>query len=263
MIEISTSEFWKTAPIFQNIEHSIAIVNAVLEGNSPGRVFVDNPANPSSAFLFPEGTFFYIHGNETDVDFCQSVYKLLFENILPNAVEKEMVLFSFTAAWRQRLEPLLNDKGVIPIYRKLFEFNPKKFLEYKKSQAAVPDGMRIQPIDQTLAEKHPEYNPMIEQRSKRFGFCLMKGEEVASECSSIFVGGGEAEIDVHTDEKYQGRGYAQLAASAFIEASLQKGLKPNWACWPEREASRSLARKLGFEEKPDVLSFLWFEGIKE
>jgi hypothetical protein len=46
-------------------------------------------------------------------------------------------------------------------------------------------------------------------------------------------------------------------------ANQQKGLKPNRACWPEREASRALARKLGFEEKPDVPALLWFEGMKE
>ena len=44
--------------------------------------------------------------------------------------------------------------------------------------------------------------------------------------SSIYVGGGEAEIDIRTDERYRGRGYARLTACAFIEACLEKGLRP-------------------------------------
>jgi GNAT superfamily N-acetyltransferase len=261
MIEISSSEFNKVIPIFQNINHSVAIVYAVLEGNSPGRVFVDDLATPSSAFLFSEGTFFYVNGNENDVAFCQSVSALIFNEILPNAIEKEMVLFAFTTAWRERLDTLLSEKGVIRIHRKVFNFNPEKFSDYLKKQECIPDGLIIQPIDHALAEKHPGYRSIIEQGSKRFGFCLMKGDEIVSECSSIYVGGGEAEIDIHTDEKYQGKGYAQLAASVFIKACQRQGLRPNWACWPERQASWALAKKLGFEERPDIPAHLWFEGM--
>lgn len=261
MIEINASEYGKVIPIFQNINHSVAIVFAVLEGNSPGRVFVDDLATPSSVFLFPEGTFFYIGGNENDAAFCQSVSTLVFDEILPNAIEKEVVIFAFTTAWRKRLDMLLSEKGVIIIHRKVFNFNPEKFAEYRKKQAGIPDGLTIQPIDPVLAQKYPIYQSMIEQGSKRFGFCLMKGDEVISECSSIYVGGGEAEIDIHTNEKYQGRGYAQLVASAFIEACQSKGLRPNWACWPERQASLALAKKLGFEERPDIPAHLWAEEM--
>lgn len=261
MIEICASEFGKVIPIFRNIDHSVAIVYAVLEGNSPGRVFVDDSATPSSAFLFPEGTFFYISGNENDAAFCQSVSTLLFNEILPNAVEKEMVLFTFSTVWRKRLDTLLSEKGAIRIYRKVFDFNLGKFSDYRRRQAGIPDGLTIQPIDHTLAENYPGYRSIIEPGSNRFGFCLMKGNEVVSECSSIYVGGGEAEIDIHTNEKYQGMGYAPLVASAFIEACQKKGLKPNWACWPERQASLALAKKLGFEEKPDIPAHLWAEEM--
>lgn len=261
MIEINASEYHKVIRLFQNIDHSIAIVFAVLEGNSPGRVFVDDLATPSSVFLFPEGTFFYINGDENNAAFCQSVSNLIFDEILPNAIEKEAVIFAFTTAWRNRLDLLLRTKGVITIHRKVFHFNPEKFADYRRKPANLPDGLTIQPIDSALAEKYPVYQPLIEPRSKRFGFCLLKGDEVISECSSIYVGGSEAEIDIHTKEEYQGRGYAQLVASAFITACLSKGVRPNWACWPERQASVALARKLGFEEQPDIPAHLWAEGL--
>jgi GNAT superfamily N-acetyltransferase len=261
MVEIDASEFSKVIPIFHKIDHSVAIVYSVLERNSPGRVFVDDPHVPSSAFLFPEGTFFYVGGNEKDAAFCQLLIALIFNEILPNAIEKEMVLFAFTTAWRERLDTLLSGKGVIIIHRKIFNFNPERFSDYLKKQVGIPDGLTIQPIDHALAEKHPGYRSIIEQGSKRFGFCLMKGDEIISECSSIFVGGGEAEIDIHTDEQYQGRGYAQLVASVFIKACQKQGLRPNWACWPERQASWALAKKLGFEERPDIPAHLWAEGM--
>jgi RimJ/RimL family protein N-acetyltransferase len=150
---------------------------------------------------------------------------------------------------------------VIRIHRKVFDFNYEKYLLYREKQISIPDGLSMQPIDQALVERYPNYRSIADPATKRFGFCLMKGDEVVSECSSIYVGGGEAEIDIHTDERYQGKGYAQLTARAFIDACLGKGLKPNWACWPERQASWVLAGKLGFDEKPDVPAHLWAEGI--
>lgn len=261
MIEIKFSDYRKVIPVFQNIDHSVAIVFAVLEGNSPGRVFVNDLAAPSSVFLYPEGTFYYIHGNANDAAFCQSVFSHIFDEILPTADEKEAIIFAYTSEWRKRLDQLLSEKGVITIYRKVFEFNPEKFADYRKHQSQLPGGLTIRPMDLALAQMYPAYQPVVDPSSKRFGFCLMKGDEVLSECSSIFVGAGEAEIDIHTNEQYQGRGYAQLVASAFIEACLAKGLRPNWACWPERKASLALAKKLGFEEKQDIPAHLWAEDL--
>ena len=54
MIEIGSPEFGKVAQLFQNIDHSIAIVHAVIEGNSPGRIFIDDVSTPSCAFLYPD-----------------------------------------------------------------------------------------------------------------------------------------------------------------------------------------------------------------
>ncbi len=64
MIELDASEFHKVTPIFRDIDHNIAVVYSVIEGNNPGRIFADNPLAPTSAFLFPEGAFFYGGGNE-------------------------------------------------------------------------------------------------------------------------------------------------------------------------------------------------------
>ena len=172
----------------------------------------------------------------TTAQFGQSFKSLLFDDLLPQAAEKELILFSFSDAWRNRLDELLRDKGVIRIHRKVFTFNPDKFSAHKDWRDRIPDGFCMRQIDEQLAERQPAYRPIVAS-SKKFGFCLLKEEQVVSECVSIFVGKGEAEIDIHTHEEYRGRGLATLTASAFIEACLSRGLRPNWACWPERRAS--------------------------
>jgi RimJ/RimL family protein N-acetyltransferase len=42
---------------------------------------------------------------------------------------------------------------------------------------------------------------------------------------------------------------------------LDRYLEPHWACWPEREASIALAKKLGFEEAQDVPAYYWREDL--
>lgn len=80
------------------------------------------------------------------------------------------------------------------------------------------------------------------------GFCLHYGDDVAAECSAVFVAGGEAEITIQTAEAYRRRGIGTLVASAFIRQCLVQGLEPVWGCFPENTPSLALARKLGFED---------------
>jgi len=261
MLEISPPEFYKAVPIFEHIDHSLAIVYAVLEGNSPGRVFVDDAAGAAVALLYAEGAFFYIGGNEHNAGLRQALVPLLFHHILPELEEKEIVLFAFSDAWRHTLDELLREQGVIQISRKVFEFNPEKFTPHRDWKTRLPQGFTMRAIDAQLAEQDPIYREIVNPASKRLGVCLMHGDEIACECSAVFVGRGQAEIDIHTREAYQGRGYATLTASAFIETCLARGLKPNWSCWPERQASVALAKRLGFEELPDIPAHLWAEDM--
>ncbi len=52
MKELKPSEFHNVTPLFDKIGHSAALVFSVLEGSSPGRVFVDDLKSPRVALLF-------------------------------------------------------------------------------------------------------------------------------------------------------------------------------------------------------------------
>jgi hypothetical protein len=84
MIKLEPSEFATVAPLFSGIDHNIAIVFSVLEGSAPGRVFVDDPGHPQSAFLSVENAFSYVAGDENDDTFGQALLRLVFEDLLPD-----------------------------------------------------------------------------------------------------------------------------------------------------------------------------------
>jgi len=260
MIELDPYKFHTVSPLFDEIDHNVALVYSVIEGNSPGRIFVDHPHSPSSAFLFPEGTYYYVGGSENNEKFNRALVRLIFQDLLPHAIEKELILFAFSDAWREKLDSLLSDRGVTRIHRKIFTFNPTKFEIHAGWRERIPEGFCLRHIDEQFAEKHPVYKPIVDPGAKKFGVCLLKNDEIVSACTSVCVGRNKAEIDIHTAEKYRKQGFAILTACTFIETCLSKGLTPNWACWPERKASCALAKKLGFENKPDVPAHYWAES---
>jgi GNAT superfamily N-acetyltransferase len=250
MIELKSSEFAVAMPLFSDIEHSVPIVFSVLEGTAAGSVFVDDvdcvdrADCPRSAFVAVGGAFSYVAGDETDDAFGHALVSLIFGDLLPHQEEQELVLFAFTDGWRKKLDLLLSLKGAIRVYRKTFAFDAAHAPDFRLWRSRVPAGCRIEPIG-------------LVEGDLRFGVRLMKGHEVVSECTAVFVGRGEAEIDIHTDENHRNLGRGAITASAFLEECFYRGLRPSWTCWPEREASIALAKKLGFVETADVPAHLW------
>jgi len=261
MYELNQASFTQAAPLFAAIDHNRAIVYAVLEGNSPGRIFVDHPRQPTCAFLAAAGAYSYVAGDAHNAAFCQALPGLIFDQLLPQTGDKELVLFPFTPAWQEALERLLHARGAITIHRKVYHFDPQQFAPHREWRAHLPAGFHMQAVDAAFVASYPAYRDVLQPASQRFGVCLLEGESLASICTAVFVGGGEAEIDIYTPEIYRRRGLAGLAASAFIEACLARRLTPSWACWPERKASRALAKKLGFTDRPDVPAILWAENL--
>jgi RimJ/RimL family protein N-acetyltransferase len=244
VIELERSEFALAAPLFADIDHNVPIVFAVLEGTAAGRVFVDRAKQPRAAFVTVSGAFSYVAGDETGDAFGRELVALVFDDLLPSQEEQELVLFAFTDGWRATLDQLLAPKGAIRIHRKTFAFDATRAPNVRLWRDGVPAGYRMEPT--ALAGGDP-----------RFGVRLLKDDKVVGECTAVFVGRGEAEIDIHTDENHRNLGLGALTASAFLEECLARGLRPNWTCWPEREASIALAKKLGFVEKEDVPAHLW------
>ena len=261
IIELSPQSFPVVAPLFAGIYHNAALVHAVIEGSSRGRIFADDSANPSCALVAMEGVFMYLGGIPASEADAQSLVERVFADLLPDAAEKELVLFAFHDEGRARLEPLLVKRGAITIQRKIFAFNPREFAALADWQAQIPAGVELRSIDAEIAAQHPEFLPLVDPNTRRFGVCLMEGGRVLSFCTAVAVGGGEAEVDIFTDEASRGRGLAALTACAFIEECLKRGLHPAWACWPYREGSYKLAKKLGFEERPDAPAFYWEQGM--
>jgi RimJ/RimL family protein N-acetyltransferase len=230
------------------------VVNAVLEGSTPGRVFADHEAAPQSAFVLTNAGFSYLVGNPNHEAYNHALGDLLNTELIPKihgSDDPTLVFYPLTNGWESPLRKMIGKRKVFDIYRKQFSFNLEKFAQRADQHNQVPAGFSFHPIDQEmLAKTGADMFPWESTQAflkKGFGFWLMTDNEIACECWSVFASRTAVEIEIHTQEKYRRQGLAAIAASAFIEECLARGLRPNWECWWDNQPSISLAQKLGFK----------------
>lgn len=251
--EISSHQYQIITPLLGEYTN-YPVVNAVIEGNSPGRIFVDNPTYPKSAFVLTNAGFSYTIGSQKNSGFNLMLKELLENQIFPKIKQTDdptLIFYPLPDDWEAIIKKILDQRKVHSIFRKQFKFNQEKFAQHSDWPNQIPKDFSLHPIDQALLDKfNADMVPWKSPQAfieKGFGFWLMKADEIACECSSVFVGGGAVEINIHTDEKYRKQGFAQITASAFITECQSRGLRPNWECWWNNEPSVALAKKLGFK----------------
>lgn len=244
--ELPFAHFGVAAPLFVDAWFDEPYMEAVLDGKQPGRIFVDDPQQPTAALM------------------CRT-----YEYYLAGAVEPTLRRFMADApaevgvfqhyygctplskAWEQAL---LDDYAgkLISIYRHNFRWVGAPLIDWR---AELPDGARIVPIDRALAERiDREWHETIgllwsgydAYISGGFGFCLLMGDDLGSMASTDGVGRKLANLGVRTGEKFRQQGLAKLACSALIEDVLRRGLLPSWDTDGPNEPSKALAQSLGF-----------------
>ena len=73
--ELKQQDYEKVRPLYQGLEYHLTI-RAVIEGTSPGRIFVDNVRDPKTAFMCSvEG--YYLAGNSENADFNKALGELI------------------------------------------------------------------------------------------------------------------------------------------------------------------------------------------
>jgi GNAT superfamily N-acetyltransferase len=264
MIELMPPEFTRALPLLAGIRQAV-LPYAICEGINPGRVFVDRTENPRTALIWSPVGYYLLCGDPALAEELSPISRVLSDIFIPAsqaAGESGFILIPSDEAWKEHLPALLPGREVIEIYRRPFTFDPVRFAALGDWRDRIPPDFRLQPIDAALAEQVgvlASWASLEDFLAHGVGFALLHGAEIASACTSVFASRTHIEIDVHTEEKFQRRGFAQLTARALIEACLQRGKEPNWECFWENEASTALAGKLSFSALPDYPVYYWEE----
>jgi hypothetical protein len=253
--ELDPDDFSKVAHIFRGHKQYVPVF-AVIDGNFPGRVFVDNESSPNTALVWAVSRWAYIDGDALSRPFIDSLAQLVRDVIIPDSRRIKMNWFELYAAdsprWAAAIENSLGEYKPEKHYEMVYTLDKQKYLTLRK-EPKLPEGMRIEkvelPILPDTALDSPFVRPEFEAKTS-FGFQLKRNNQVISICcSNGLISGSEFMVDVRTlDKNERSKGYATAAGIALVDFCLEKGYDPLWETTQDNIPSQRLALRLGFVE---------------
>jgi GNAT superfamily N-acetyltransferase len=240
-------------PLLAPLAHHAA-VDAVLAGDEPGDLFVDDEAHPTVALLLPNNPHrVYLAGAADRVVFNQDAAALLAAR-----APGPRVVYHDDAAWAESVAPLFPAGKAVARQRRYLR------LAEPRRGWPLPADTTLRRVDAALlAEGLAHVDELVEEIGSespsveaflvgKFGFAAQHGAALVGFCLSEYNRPGRCELGVMTIDRYQRRGVATALVAAAISEARSRGIEEvGWHCWADNAPSVGLALKLGFAPAVD------------
>ncbi len=262
MYKLPAREYGAVSALFEGLEFQL-ITAAVLDGASPGRVWVDDVRQPRTAFMAsPEGCF--LTGNAGNEATNQALNELIVGNLLHRY--DAIVVVPQPDGWERNIEGVLKGCRAIQEERRHYRLDRLR-LDWR---AALPPGFAVERIDADLLSRPGLAIPdhitdwMVSNWESvdgflrnGFGFCTVHGDRIVSWSLADCIVGDACEIGIHTTEDHRRQGLGALTAAAAADHALSHGLSEiGWHCHESNYGSRGVAEKVGFVHDRDYVHYL-------
>lgn len=241
------------------------VVDSILDGNTPGWIFVDDADAPHSVLLWNRQDALLIAGAADNAAFNAAVSDVIARRVIPDAKRRyipELTLFYDRKDWQSMHKMILQGLSPVLAARRYYKSHHLN-IDWRTQ---LPAGCEIRCIDATFLTEQ-EY-PNIEHvegwinsfwrshqefTEKSLGYALLTKDTdhrliVASWCLAVYVSGASFELGLATHPDFRRQGFATLVAAAGVDHCLAHGYAPHWHCWEDNAASIATAEKVGFGE---------------
>jgi RimJ/RimL family protein N-acetyltransferase len=268
--ELNKEDYEKVRPLCRGLDYHLTM-QAVIDGESPGRIYVDDVQTPHTAFICSvEG--YYLAGDSENADFSQALSDLIHGTGESGKTfrdgEDAIELDVFPQAWERHMSTLFPDYAPLIEQRRKYLCTQLR-VDWKK---LLPDGYSVHPIDQYLLDHsgvkisdhvHGWIRGNWGSREyffqHGFGFCLVHEQQVVSWSVADCISGDRSEIGIQTLPKYQRRGLATITVAATVDFCFSQGFKSvGWHCNDNNIGSWKTAEKVGFVKERDYQFYLYF-----
>jgi RimJ/RimL family protein N-acetyltransferase len=255
--DLPAASYAQALPVFAGLTDNL-VVTSVLAGYTRGTVLVDDLQAPRRGCIWNQQDTLLLAGDPGKDTFAGAFNDVLRDELIPDAHARfipGLALYIDRPAWRQQLDPLLADMQ--PAWRRRYAFRCDGLPQDWRGQ--LPRGYTLHRLDATLLAQTAQDNHgallgwilSFWPTTRLFlhngvGFCIRKGDALASWCLSVYAGDNALEFGVATVEAYRNQGLATLATAACLDECLQRGLTPQWQCDAANQPSLAVARKVGF-----------------
>ncbi len=255
---VPPTDYSKLQRICAPLDNHLAVA-AILAGETPAQVYVDDVASPTVALLLPwNGHRVFLAGATNDQRLIADIRELLrAARSSPSSLRNpsDFLIYYVPSTWEANLAVLCQGMETTPAMR-----------QYYTLAHAPPDWQRLLPatwqlrrVDAGLLAEHElKYLPeLIEEvhaeapsredfLAHKFGYCLQEDQTLIGWCLSEYNHADRCEVGIATAPEYRRRGGAFILASALIAHALEVRITHiGWHCWSRNTASSLLAQKLG------------------
>jgi len=207
----------RLVPLHREAGHT-ALVHAIIDGQQPGSVFVDDPSAPQSALAFNHSGFALALG-EARPDLVGPMLPMLITQ--PWLTAEPTSLWCTMPEWAPALRPFFNEE----LSRDEFHFEPQR----TPDRSGVPPGYRLRALDEALAARWGDgLDPWVVRiwggparfAELAFGTGVLFDDALVAICTvgaiAGYPGEVEAEIEIGTAPVHRRNGLAVAAAVAFF-----------------------------------------------
>ncbi|SHM44225.1 GNAT family N-acetyltransferase [Gracilibacillus kekensis] len=260
--ELKKNDFHKCVALVNEEGHME--VEAVIEGNNPGRIFVDNLEYPDAALLWlGNNDGFFLMGNEQNKVFLKHLDRFIEEVIFPDARKQglaDIEIMGHHPKWDPVIEKLFKNRK-----RKLesgnqfvFHFLPTNDLreepileqvyQTRKINKALynNENNEIENVDFLRSNIKEYWSSPDDFFEKGLGYCIIHNGQIVSFCFAGFVAGDLQCINIETLKEHQGKKLAQKVAHHFVKECQKRGMLPYWDCMEVNHPSAAVAERVGF-----------------
>lgn len=261
--ELEQNAFKRVLPLVQGLDYWLAL-RAAVEGNNPGRIFVDDVDNPSTFFaLTVEGYLLAgdYHNEKTNNDICSFLAEQIFTGQIYVRNKKTMFLTVFPEVWEGLLPELIPTHHLLK--RERYHYVCRAVtVDWRSS---IPEGYTVHRVDYTVLNDTRIVFPDILRSwmdideqwgtkenfvKKGVSFCVLYGQNVVSWCTPDCVAGDHIDVGVITHPDHRQRGLAAVAVAATVDYCLNHGFSAvGWHCNATNTASKKTAEKVGFNRE--------------
>ncbi|WP_171051642.1 GNAT family N-acetyltransferase [Alteribacter natronophilus] len=234
---------------------------AIVKGNNPGRIFVNDRVQPDSALIWlgnNDGVF--LIGNPENERFLEQLNPFI-DGPLGGMLKGEGITFfeavSTSEQWNRTIEHVFSHRELSVWEQRIHTIPPSDFTPC----ATLPEGYQVMKFSDVLTSDSCSFRDAVSEKvleswasveaflNRGIGYCTVREDEWASLCFTCFEADGVHAIAVETAKAHRGKGLAQLTAERFIQTCFEKGQTPYWDCTVTNRPSVALAKKLGFTSR--------------
>ncbi|GEN54887.1 acetyltransferase [Halobacillus faecis] len=249
-------------------------MKAVIEGNNPGRIYVDDPDCPKSGLIWlgNHDGFFFI-GDEENEGFNKEMNDFIDQEILPEAKKLKInhfIAIGHHSRWEKTIETIFENRDMKKSNQNVYQM--EKRLSSDEDEPSIREDDRVFKMSKELYDNKGDSLDNIEfLRSKLlefwttpedffqkgFGYGVIYKNRIVSLCFSGFVAENVHGIDIETLEDHQGKKLGQIAAHRFVKECVRKEMIPYWDCEEANKPSNAIAENIGLEKSFEYMVYIF------